>query len=51
MRQRPARPGAGSPGANRAAADPGGDAGALTDAAAGADQGPHRAAAGGDAGA
>jgi hypothetical protein len=45
MRQRTARPNSGAP-----VADPGSDPGALTDAAADADQGAHGAAACGDAG-
>jgi hypothetical protein len=49
MRQRTARPGAVAPVAVRSVADPGGDRGALTDAAADADQGAHGAATGGDA--
>lgn len=45
MRQRTARPDAGAP-----VTDPGSDPGALTDAAADADQGPDGAASTGDAG-
>ena len=47
MRQRAARPD--TSGANRTVANPGRDPSALTNAAAGADEGPHRPAACGDA--